>query len=71
MPTRYFVDIHKDSEKFISEKIRNYFDLLEDLTLEKKKIQKEKRDLCIFLKNILTDQFLSGKNDWFFKKLRF
>jgi len=71
LPTRFFIDLSKTSKDLVNEKIDDYKDFIEKNTENKGKILKEKINFSFFLKNIFLDQFFSGKQKWFFKKLRF
>lgn len=77
MPTRFFMDLTKISIKLVEEKVEYWIkfhsnsngNLAEYCT--KTQLIEETKVLADFLKNILLDHFLSGKQKWFFKKLRF
>ena len=71
MPTRFFIDINKNSKKIVDEKIKDFQDISQKNEENTSKIGKEKKIFESFLKNIFLDQFFSGKQKWFFKKLYF
>mmetsp|Transcript_2465 Transcript_2465/g.5892 ORF Transcript_2465/g.5892 Transcript_2465/m.5892 type:complete len:151 (-) Transcript_2465:3087-3539(-) len=70
-PTRFFIDLNKINNELINEKIEDYKDLIEKKVENKETLTKEKQNFSSFLKNLFLDQFFSGKQKWFFKKLKF
>mmetsp|Transcript_37416 Transcript_37416/g.95613 ORF Transcript_37416/g.95613 Transcript_37416/m.95613 type:complete len:151 (-) Transcript_37416:760-1212(-) len=70
-PTRFFIDLNKTTDKLVNEKIEDYKDFIEKKIENKELLSKEKKIFSSFLKNIFLDQFFSGKQKWFFEKLKF
>ncbi|ABW98232.1 rpl27 (nucleomorph) [Hemiselmis andersenii] len=70
-PTRFFIDLNKTTDKLVNEKIEDFRDFIGKKIENKEIFSKEKQVFSSFLKNIFLDQFFSGKQKWFFKKLRF
>jgi large subunit ribosomal protein L27e len=71
MPTRFYIDLNKNSKKIVDEKIKDFQDITQKEYENVPKIGKEKKIFGSFVKNIFLDQFFSGKHKWFFKKLNF
>jgi len=65
LPTRYFVDLNPDQQKLISNVSRYFFQSKTQL-----KPNNSPTDLWK-VNNIFIDKYFSGKNKWFFKKLKF
>ena len=70
-PTRFFIDLNKTADKIVDAKINDYKDFTEKKIEDKNLIREEKKIFSSFLKNIFLDFFFSGKQNWFFEKLRF
>mmetsp|Transcript_48396 Transcript_48396/g.96855 ORF Transcript_48396/g.96855 Transcript_48396/m.96855 type:complete len:95 (+) Transcript_48396:246-530(+) len=69
-PTRYVFDLEKKNKEVIDKKIDEFFQKKNRMV---KKGESKKRDNSIFfpLDNIFMEKNFSGKNKWFFNKLRF
>ena len=67
LPTRYFVDLNPDQQILVSNISNSFFN---------KKMNKDASDKFLEeniwqINNIFMDKYFSGKNKWFFKKLKF
>ena len=71
LPTRFFIDLSKIAKDVVEEKIEDYIEFVNNNRNNRKKIRKEKIVFTSFMRNVFLDQFFSGKQKWFFKKLKF
>jgi len=67
LPTRYFVDLGTDQQELISKVSCN----LLKLKSNEKYFVDTTTELNWQVNNIFIDKYFSGKNKWFFKKLKF
>lgn len=65
LPTRYFVDLNPDQQKLISNVSKCFFQNKAHIKPDNSPTDLWKVD------NIFIDKYFSGKNKWFFKKLKF
>jgi len=66
-PTRYFVDLNLEQQNLINQVSKDLFKLKSGEDISDKSPQKART----LVNNIFMDKYFSGKNKWFFKKLRF
>ena len=66
-PTRYFVDLNQEQQNLINQVSMDLFKLKSGEECSDKTPQKAKT----LVNNIFMDKYFSGKNKWFFKKLKF
>jgi len=67
LPTRYFVDLSIVQQELISNVSLKLF----ELKFNEKLSTIHSEELKWQINNIFVDKYFSGKNKWFFKKLKF
>ena len=67
LPTRYFVDLNSEQQKLIADVSESFF----KSKIEEKYKHTGTEENIQKSNNIFIDKYFSGKNKWFFKKLRF
>ena len=66
-PTRYFVDLNLEQQNLITQVSNDLF----KLKLGENKSVDSAEKIKMLVNNIFMDKYFSGKNKWFFKKLKF